>query len=136
MNTVTDVYPIPHRGGARPNSGPKRKKSVAADPNQGDAESGDSYAEYSKARARSEAAKADLAELDYRVKSGQYVSRAAVRQACATAYSTIAQVVRSIPDLLERSAGITPAAAAAASIACDNALSDLSTTLEMLSGDE
>lgn len=144
MNEIEILDALPGRGGKRPGAGAKKgnqnwkgRAAVEADasvdkpPSEN---SNDSYVEYSKARARSEAAKADLAELDYKVKSAQYVSRAAVKQACATAFSTIAQVVRSIPDYLERSAGITPAAAQAASLTCDAALLDLSNALEMLSG--
>lgn len=57
---------------------------------------------FEKAKARKEAALADLHELDYKVKSGQYVSRVAVRQASATALAQMAQTLRSVSDTLER----------------------------------
>lgn len=57
---------------------------------------------FDKAKARKEAALADLHELDYKIKSGQYVSRIAVRQASATALAQMAQTLRSLSDTLER----------------------------------
>lgn len=88
---------------------------------------------YDKAKARSEAAKADLAELEYKVKSGQYVDRATVVQVVATAYAAIAQTMRSIPDNLERK-GIEPDTCAMVSAHIDDTLSDLADQFEMLSG--
>lgn len=123
----TDVIPIPRpgRGGARANTGPK---------SSGDPDNPSAYDEYSKARARSESAKADLAELEFQVKSGQYVDRAAVRQAAATAYATCAQAIRSIPDNLERKLAVAPDVAQAVSDQIDAALAALSDSLAMLSG--
>ena len=129
MSEFTQVFPIPKRGGARPNSGPKSGKF------KGDGEA-TNYDDYAAARARNEAAKADLAELEFQVKSGQYVDRAAVRQASATAFATCAQAIRSIPDNLERTAGVSPDVAQIVSDQIDAALSALSTTLEMMSGPE
>lgn len=59
-------------------------------------------ADFDKARARNEVAKASLNELDFKVKSGMYVSRDAVRQASATTMATLTQGLRSIQDNLER----------------------------------
>jgi hypothetical protein len=83
---------ISTRGGARPGAG--RKPAGYQKP--------DEAISFDKAKARKEAALADLHELDYKVKSGQYVSRVAVRQASATAIALMAQTLRSVSDTLER----------------------------------
>ncbi len=80
------------RGGFRPGAG--RKPADYVPPPE--------TIEYNKAKARNEAAKADMAELDFRIKSGQYVDRAAVQQAGAMVLTTIAQALRTISDNLER----------------------------------
>ena len=58
--------------------------------------------DFEGARARNEAAKADLNELDFKIKSRQYISRIAVQQAAATALAAAAQTLRSMPDAMER----------------------------------
>lgn len=80
------------RGGARPGAG--RKPAGYVKP--------DEVVSFDKAKARKETALADLHELEFKVKSGQYVSRASVKQASATALAHLAQSIRSIPDTLER----------------------------------
>jgi phage terminase Nu1 subunit (DNA packaging protein) len=64
--------------------------------------------DFESARARNEAAKADLNELEYKIKSGEYVEREAVKQASATALATLAQALRSLPDTLERRLNVSP----------------------------
>lgn len=125
--------PLPRRGGRPKGYSPKKAKE-AFDTGADTGDASDGYVAYSKARARTEAAKADLAELDYKVKSGQFVSRVGVRQASATAFATIAQTMRSIPDNLERTLGLNPEVAAAVGASIDAALADLSETLQMMSG--
>lgn len=90
--------------------------------------------DFEKARARHEAAKAANAELDLKIKTGEYVERVAVRQACATALASLAQTLRSLPDTLERKAGATPEQAKLAGEIVDNVLSDLADEFEMMSG--
>lgn len=88
-----DWTPVgPSRGGARPGAG--RKPAGYQKP--------DEAVSFDKAKARKETALADLHELDFKVKSGQYVSRIEVKQASATAMAHLAQTIRSIPDTLER----------------------------------
>ena len=53
--------------------------------------------DFDQARARKEAALADKYELEYKIQSGEYVSRDSVKQASATVLSTIAQTLRSVP---------------------------------------
>lgn len=64
--------------------------------------------DFEASRARNEAAKADLNELEYKIKSGEYVEREAVKQAAATALAAIAQALRSLPDTLERKLNASP----------------------------
>lgn len=86
---------------------------------------------FDKARARKEVALADLSELDYKVKSAQYVSRIAVRQASATAMSTLAQTLRSLPDNLERK-GVAPSVCAVIDQVIMETLADTAKALSAL----
>lgn len=90
----------------------------------------DPVALFAGAKARKEAALAAKAELDFRVKAGQYVPRDAVRDAQAKAFQSIAQTMRSIPDNLERKLGLDPVAAESVGALIDAALGDLAETLE------
>lgn len=85
---------------------------------------------YAGAKARREAALAAKAELDFRIKAGQYIPREAYRTATATAYAAIAQTLRSIPDNLERKLGVSPEVADAVGRFIDDAMGDLANELE------
>jgi len=87
---------------------------------------------YAAARAKKELAHADLANLNYLTKSGQYLPRADIRQATATAFATVAQSLRSIPDNLERRVGVSPAIAESVGEMIDIILADLSEELERM----
>ncbi len=115
---------IPTLGGKREGAGRKPR----------DVERDADYADYGKARARNEAAKAKLAELDLMVKTGEYVPRVAVRQAAATAMASLSQSLRSIPDNLERTLGISADVAEEVGKAIDATLNDLADEFEMMSG--
>ena len=110
---------VPGHGGARRGSGRKRGGAEA-------------FTQYAEARARHETAKANLAELEFRIKSGLDLERARVQQAAATAFATIAQTLRGIPDRLERTMGIDPATAEAIGKVIDSAMSDVALRLEKL----
>lgn len=112
-------------GGARPGTGPKPAGY----------EKPESVQDYDKARARKEAALADLHELDYKVKSGEYVSRSAVKQASATVLSTISQTLRSVSDNLERR-GVPTAVCVTVEAVLTEALADAGRDLEMMSGSD
>jgi phage terminase Nu1 subunit (DNA packaging protein) len=88
---------VPKLGGARRGAGRKAEKAGE-----------DDFKVYAAARARLEVAKANLAELNFKIASGQYIERAAVREASATAFARCAQAIRSIPDNLERKLSISP----------------------------
>lgn len=110
------------RGGARPGSGSKPAgyvkppESVALD----------------KARARKEAANADMAELEVKIKVGQFGDREQFRQAAATAVASMVQTLRSIPDNLERKLGISPEVAQEVGNQIDAALDELADEFEMM----
>lgn len=86
-------------------------------------------------KARNEAAKADLNELELRIKSGEYVARVAVREETATALSTLAQSLRSVPDNLERKLGVSPEVAEEVGRLIDEALNDVADAFEQLAAE-
>lgn len=75
---------------------------------------------------------AQMAELDFQVKSGKYVARADVVQSNATAFATIAQTLRSIPDNLERRLGISPAVAEEIGFMIDEMMNGLADQMERM----
>ncbi len=109
-------------GGARPGAGRKPADYVPSD----------DRLDYEAARARNESAKADLNELDLAVKRGEYVPRAEVQAATATALSALSQTLRSVPDNLERTLGISPDIAQEVGRQIDAALDDMATRFEEL----
>jgi len=90
--------------------------------------------DFETARARNELAKAQINEIEAKVKAGQYVERAAVRQASAMAMSSIAQTLRSIPDLLERRLGIDPTLAEEIGRQIDESLNELAEEFRLMGG--
>ena len=109
-------------GGARPGAGRKPADYVPSD----------DRIDYEAARARNESAKADLNELDLAIKRGEYVPRAEVQAATATALSALSQTLRSVPDNLERTLGISPDIAQEVGRQIDAALDDMATRFEEL----
>ena len=112
-------------GGARRNSGPKRK----------DYQPSEVEVNFDEARARNETAKAGLNEIELKIKAGEYIARAAVQSASATALATMAQTMRSIPDNMERK-GIPPETCAMVERIIDEVMAGLSQELEILSEGE
>lgn len=109
-------------GGYRPGAGRKPEgHEPSADRN-----------DYEAARARNESAKADLNEHELAVKRGEYVPRVVGQEAAATALSVLAQTLRSIPDNLERTLGVTPDVAAAVGEQIDQVLDDLANRFERM----
>lgn len=130
MTDLSDIFDAPVKrvtghGGKRPGTGPK-KEGYKKPPEAVD---------FDRAKARNETSKADLNELEYKIKSGQYVSRAAVQQASATAVATLAQTMRSIPDNLERK-GIPLATCRLIETILDESMVSMSLDLEMMAGSE
>ena len=126
-STMTIEFSTPpggRHGGARRGSGPKPAGYVKP------AE----VVDYDEARARNEAAKADLNELELSIRRGEHVERAWVCQCTAAALATLAQTLRSVPDNLERRLGLNPETAQEVGLMIDNALGDLATQFEDLAG--
>lgn len=111
--------PKSRRGGRREGAG--RKPSGYQKPEQ--------VIDYEKARARKESALADLNELEFKIKSGQYVSRDQVQQAGATVLSTVAQALRSLSDNLERR-GVPPEICVQVEAAVTETLADAAKDLQ------
>lgn len=133
MSDYVDVIEIetPRLGGRREGAG--RKGKAFEDKVREELEAGGEV-EYSVSRARKEAWTAKTVELDYRIKEGEYVKREAVREACATAFASIAQTLRSIPDLLERREGVAPETCETVSKTIDDALNTLAEEFELFGG--
>ncbi len=114
------------RGGARPNSGPKKDTGGEA---YGDAQA---RKDFEIERARHEAIKADQREFKLQQERGEYVSRAAQQQASSTLLALVAQSLRSIPDNLERTLALPPATVEAIAVAIDSALAELAAGLRTM----
>lgn len=112
---------FPTSGGARAGAGRKplgyEKPQVAKD--------------FDEAKMRKERALADHHELAFKIKSGQYVARGAVREASATLLSNLAQSLRSLPDNLERKFNLSPEVAEEIEKVIDACLADVSEGLSM-----
>lgn len=124
----SDLFDVPvakagGRGGKRENAGRKPKGYVKPP----------EVVDFEKARARNEAAKANNNELEFLVKSGQYVDRDVVRQAAATIFLNLAQTLRSIPDVLERN-GHDAAICQHVETVLNDTLEQASLELELLGG--
>ena len=117
-------YTTPTHGGARRGAGTKPAGYVKPDEAK----------DYDRARARNEDAKAGLNEIELKRAQGEYLSRTAFREACATLLSEVAQALRSIPDQLERKHALPPTAVQMVEQTIDNALSTLAGGLELFTG--
>lgn len=142
MSEFEVLDPLPGYGGKRTGAGRKRgyspKKAAAIDSGveQSDPSDQTSVAvRFAQARARKETALADLNELSFKVKSGEFVSRDAVRQGAATVLAALAQSLRSLPDTLERKHSLAPEVIQMVEIEIDAALLDASSELQRLSED-
>ncbi|MFZ6767776.1 DUF1441 family protein [Undibacterium sp. Di26W] len=92
----------------------------------------DNQIAYAKSRALHEEQKAKLAELEYNIKSGKYLLREDVQRATATAFATVSQTLRSIPDNLERQLNLAPEVAEQVGIQIDEVMGLLAEELEAL----
>lgn len=132
---------IPRHGGRRAGSGNKKGYSpkAAADlfatgEAEGASEQTTVTVAFARSRARKESALADMNELNYKIKAGEYVERAAVREASATLLATLAQSLRSLPDNLERKFHLPSDVAEEVEKVIDGALAALASDMEMFSG--
>jgi len=93
-------------------------------------------ANYNESKAASEAIKAKHAELQYRIKLGEYVERGSVRNACAMAMSSFAQAMRSMQDDMERKLALDPTTVEAIGEYVDRTLDQLASEFTLLTGAE
>lgn len=115
----------PSWGGAREGSGRK----------PADYEPSEDRKDYERERAEHERVKREQREFNLAVQRGEYVSRAGVRQASATAYAMFAQSVRSIADNCERKYSLAPEVVEAIQAEVDAALNEVSVALRAMSGE-
>ena len=88
--------------------------------------------DYEAARARNEAAKAALNELELAIRKGEFVERTAVREAASTALASLAQTLRSVPDNLERRLGLSAEIAQEVGLMIDQALDEIADQFEAM----
>ena len=84
-------------GGRRPGAGRPAKATQR-----------DDIAEFHRARTRKEAALAELRELEAGERAGRLYDRGEALRVIAVTIAVFAEQMRSLPDLLERRAGLTP----------------------------
>jgi hypothetical protein len=112
-----DTNPSPGKhGGARPGAGRKPKSN-------GDAN--DPYLLLARAKAKKETFLAHQEELKFRRAAGQLYDRDQVLQVFTTTIATFAEQMRSVPDMLERKAGLTPKQAEMTADEIDTQLEEL-----------
>ena len=112
-------------GGARPGAG-RKPADYVPDENRVD---------YERERAEHERVKREQREFKLAIERGEYVRRAAVAQAAATALAVLTQSLRSIPDNLERTLGLDPAVVEATAAQIDAALAEVATAFRVMSGE-
>jgi len=127
---MKDVQIIPgQHGGARPNSGPPKGTVIDGD------DPSNPYTLLAHARAKREFYRAKLSEVEYNAKTGELYERGEVLRVIRTAIAVFAEQMRSLPDRLERSAGLTPAQAELAEVEVDSQLEDLKAKLLQVMAD-
>lgn len=85
----------PGHGGSRPGAGRKPK-----------GEQNDAYTLLAKAKAKRETYRAQLTELEYKQKAGELMPRDEYCRDLAAVLKIVAVTIESLPDVLERDAGI------------------------------
>lgn len=90
--------------------------------------------DYELERARHEKIKADQREFKLTQERGEYVSRAAIRQASATMLAVLSQV-RSIPDNCERQFALAPEVVELMQQTIDASLNEVATALRAMAGE-
>jgi hypothetical protein len=119
---MADKTPIPgQHGGTRPGAG----RPVGFKQSEQDPRKGDYYAVLAQAKAKREVFKANMAEVEFRLKTGELYERGEVLRVIRTAIAVFAEQMRSLPDKLERAVGLTPAQAELAEVEVDNQLEEL-----------
>lgn len=90
---------------------------------------------YNEARAAHEWLKVADAELALSIKRGEYLPRAPIQLAAATAVAAVVQALRSLPDALEREFKLPPDVVEAVEKRIDETLADLGAQFKAMSGE-
>jgi hypothetical protein len=96
----------------------------------------DHHYAYTEARAQHERCKAELAQLTVDVKSGKLIPADEVERVVSTAFATISQAIRSIPDNIERQTSPGADVIEAIERITDESLNALADQLAVLSPNE
>lgn len=141
FDLLADGQTRPSRGGAREGAGrkpgysPNRAREMEAEGFDGDGNDVTATAvKKARAIARKEEALANQAELNFKRDSGEYLSRTAFREACATLLAQLAQGLRSLPDQIERKHSLPPEVITSVEVTIDTSLASLAAGLEMFTG--
>lgn len=130
-------------GGRRPGYSVKKSRELqdqieaGEDPAAMDGTDGEEAAQLSAsartavAKARKETALAGLNELQLKIKSGEYLPRAAYQEATATLLAMLSQGLRSLPDTLERKCNLPPEALEMVEAVIDDGLNEVAQTLAL-----
>ncbi len=130
-------------GGRPPGYSPKKAKEelqrqdaagdLDLDDDEPDSETGrlSTTVRTARAKARKETALAGLNELQLKVKSGEYLPRAAYQEATATLLAMLSQGLRSLPDTLERKYSLPPEVLELIETTIDDSLSHVAETLAL-----
>ena len=115
-------------GGYRPGAGRKPKIESIDGP--------DPYITLAKAKAKREIFKAHMAEVEFQIKTSELYERGEVLRVIRTAIAVFAEQMRSLPDKLERSVGLTPSQAELAEDEVNNQLAELQNRIAEVLRDE
>lgn len=91
-------------------------------------------ADFERERAEHERVKREQREHKLAVERGEYISRAGVQQAAATALAILTQSLRSIPDNCERQLALDPATVEMIQAQIDDSLSEVAAAFRAMSG--
>lgn len=126
-------------GGRPPGYSPTKAKEEAArqdaEGDDDDPDDGDSHlsttVKTARAKARKETALAGLNELNLKVKTGEYLPRAAYQEATATLLAMLSQGLRSLPDAIERRHALPPKVLEMIQETIDESLNHVAETLAL-----
>jgi Protein of unknown function (DUF1441) len=119
------------RGGARAGAG--RPRADGEPNNAYSPEVSDAQLDFERERAEHERVKREQRQFKLDCEMGLYLPRVAVQQASATALAVLTQSLRSLTDVLERAANLTPQQAEIAERTIDQALSEVSVAFKAMS---
>jgi len=122
---VTDVpKSTPGHGGKRPGAG--RPPGSGRKPKT---EQNDAYTVLAKAKAKRETYRAQMEELRYKEAAKDLIPATQYERALASAFKVVASTLESLPDVLERDAGIDGPAVARCQAVIDRVREDLYSSL-------